>query len=350
MVEEQVANTSTIIEGFFLQTVDDLIFDVKGITHPKDKKIAYVRYVPIKGGTRSRGSSQTKYKKIYDLEKRYKFIKNNYPHYLFNDPKGRGLLQVVPHHLLKTIFDPRIKLVRIREKQSPERLEKLVIEFVDNLLALSDVSSRALGISGSILVDLPRKGSDIDLVVYGRDNGQKLYQAMPRVFGSSNAIHRYSREELKELWKNRGQEHQISFSEFFQLEKDKRLQGKIKGTEFYIRLVLLPEEYYEPYEKTVIESLGEIELEGTVEKNGTQIFTPCIYHLTGVTVLSKEEKKLDILPSRIFSVRGRYCELAHKGDRVRVRGKLEQIRNDREKYFQVVLGIRDNDFFKRKRK
>ncbi len=38
------------IEGYFLTTKDNLIFDVKGIAHPSDRIIAFVRYVPIEFG------------------------------------------------------------------------------------------------------------------------------------------------------------------------------------------------------------------------------------------------------------------------------------------------------------
>jgi hypothetical protein len=35
------------LEGDFIETYDHLIFDVKGFLHPKDRIIAFLRYVPL---------------------------------------------------------------------------------------------------------------------------------------------------------------------------------------------------------------------------------------------------------------------------------------------------------------
>ena len=37
---------SVAFEGDFLETNDGLIFDVKGLLHPPERKIAYLRYIP----------------------------------------------------------------------------------------------------------------------------------------------------------------------------------------------------------------------------------------------------------------------------------------------------------------
>ncbi|MHA1211346.1 MAG: hypothetical protein ACTSSH_02690 [Candidatus Heimdallarchaeota archaeon] len=53
------------------------------------------------------------------------------------------------------------------------------------------------------------------------------------------------------------------------------------------------------------------------------------------------------LPDRIFSLRGRYCDLAKKGERVLIRGKLERVDIKRHKeYYQLTLGSLKNEFFK----
>ena len=42
--------TGKILEGYAVETVEKLIFAVKGLVHPPDRLIAYMRYLPTCGG------------------------------------------------------------------------------------------------------------------------------------------------------------------------------------------------------------------------------------------------------------------------------------------------------------
>jgi hypothetical protein len=332
------------IEGFFLTSKDELIFDVKGITHPNSGRIAFVRYVPSSNKT---PSVRKGYRKIYSLEKRFTYLKKNYPEYLFLDPMGRGLLQYVPNNFITQIHDPRKKLHSLLKAEPSEydALEKKAIQLVKKLFRYSKVAPEAVGISGSILVDLQTEQSDIDLIVYGKQNGSLVYHTMHSIFDRSSSANSYSKDDLYNLWLARGQEKQLSFEQFWQIEKRKLLQGTFQGTEFYIRLVLLPEQYYEPYNETTITKLGEVEIEATVASAAEAIFTPCTYELTDVQLLSKSSS-ISSLPSKIFSLRGRYCEVARENERIYARGLLEEVLiNGRLCYYQLTLGTLPNEFF-----
>ena len=335
---EQIQNP---IEGFFIKSKEDLIFDVKGIVHPKDRIIAFVRYVPDDKNSHT-------YRKIYALPERYRYLKENHPKYLYHDQRGRGLLQCVPKGDLLEVYNPITKLQQISEMNPLhlDLLEKQTIELVKILTDETKINPQTIGISGSILVNLQKDDSDIDLVVYGMENGSKIHQAMPDIFDKNSNITRYTDAELEKLWENRGQTEQIDLLSFIELEQKKQLQGKIDGRDFYIRLVLLENEYFEPYEQTFVKSLGEIELNATVSDASESIFTPCIYRLEDVDLLSAT-KLCEDLPDRIFSLRGRYCELACKGERIHVKGKLERVEIRRHKeYYQLTLGTIRNEFFK----
>jgi predicted nucleotidyltransferase len=152
---------------------------------------------------------------------------------------------------------------------------------------------------------------------------------------------------LKTLWKYRAQQEQIDFESFLVNEKKKQLQGTISNVDFYIRLVLLPDEYYEPYDQTKITSLGEFEIEATIENDDFSIFTPCIYHLKDV-IIKDAKKNESITLDRIFSVRGRYCDIAKTGERITAKGKLERVKiKNRKEYFQLTLGSSKNEFMKK---
>lgn len=337
------------IEGFFIKSVDDMIFDVKGLSHPRDRIISFVRYVPAKLCENTQKSVTKGYCKLYDLLERYAFLHQNFPQYIYEDPMGRGLLQAVAKKDIIEIYNPVQKLQQITrtEREELDSLEKLAQELTNKIMEHCDIDSKYLGITGSIMIDLHSEKSDVDLVVYGKRDSTKVYQGMSRIFENYENISRYTEKELKTLWKDRGQEEQIDFESFLESEKKKQLQGTISNIDFYIRLVLLPAENYEPYDQTKITSLGEFEIEATVESDDYSIFTPCIYHLKDV-IIKNEKIEEPTPPDRIFSVRGRYCDIAKTGERISAKGKLERVKIANQKeYLQLTLGSSKNEFMKK---
>ena len=76
-------------------------------------------------------------------------------------------------------------------------------------------------------------------------------------------------------------------------------------------------------------------MEATVARGSQPIFTPCIYRLEDVKVLEGEASG-EIL--EVYSLRGRFCEVAWEGDRVIVSGKLEEVLRPEGSYLRIVLG------------
>ncbi|NHJ46822.1 MAG: hypothetical protein FK733_03450 [Asgard group archaeon] len=334
------------IEGFFLKSNDDLIFDVKGLTHPSDRIIAFVRYVSKRYFENK--DQNRDYQKLYALPDRYEFLTKNYPKYIFDDPKGRGLLQAVLRSDVSEIYNPIEKLQKILNTANSnlDSLEIDVKEIVEEIIGYSNIPIENIGISGSILVGLQTKKSDIDLVIYGMKQGRIIYESMLEIFNSSKNFVRYDRTELVRLWETRGQEKQIDFSLFSIMERNKHLQGIFKGRDFYIRLIPYPDEFNEHYNDVTIINYGDIEIKATIENSDHSIFTPCLYQLKNISIVEKDTDE-DLLLERIFSLRGRYCDLAKKGASIHVKGKLEKISISKKmEFYQIVLGSSSSEFFK----
>ena len=73
-------NSIKAIEGYFVETKESLIFDVKGVLHPYDRIISFLRYYPSANGTRVRNGR--KFSKVYKLRDRFEFLQKHYPYYL----------------------------------------------------------------------------------------------------------------------------------------------------------------------------------------------------------------------------------------------------------------------------
>ena len=155
---------SEFIEGDFVEDVNNIIFDVKGLEHPPTRVIAFPRYIPDEKGDRIRKVDNRKYAKIYDLNLRYTYMKRFLRKYLVYDEVFDMKLCEIP------------KTDIIRHYKPANKLKELIsnIEFLDETqqsalkLALilsykSNVPLKNLGISGSIMVDLHKDNSDIDL-------------------------------------------------------------------------------------------------------------------------------------------------------------------------------------------
>jgi len=338
------------LEGFFLTTKEGLIFDTKGVVQPPDRVIAYLRYIPaalFKG--RASKEQRRGYFKVYLLEDRAKELKARFPWYLYSSKCLDATIQTVPHERLLQIHDPTKKFQTLVQRGSSELdvLSKCCLELGLAICSGAKISLASLGVSGSILVDLHTSSSDIDLVVYGRDEGGKVYDLMTKLRAQTAMIEEltfYREPELRTLYQFRSLSTPISFEDFVRVEHKKVLQGRYKGYDFYIRLVYKVEEIEERFGDRCYQDCGDVELNARIAEDTERFFTPCRYGIEDVVILPTPGQRLKI--EEIVSFRGRFCEAARVGDHVRVLGKLEQV-NDRKtgrQWYRVLLGRDQKDF------
>jgi len=96
----------------FIYTVDDLFFATTSYLHPEDRIIAFLRYIPDPEGERSRDGRR--YSKV-DSEGAYRFLKENYPAYLYEAENLGKIILAVPHELIEEILTPTRRLKEIIE-------------------------------------------------------------------------------------------------------------------------------------------------------------------------------------------------------------------------------------------
>ena len=187
-----IAVTTNLIEGHFVITVDGLIFEIKGVIHPRNRVIAYLRYVPT-------SESDSRYKKVYALDKREEYLQNNHPSYLwFSEPHGR-VVQSVPNDRIKSTFNPVDHLASIRDSEDTiSDLEQASVKLAKRLVETTEIEWSSIGITGSQLVRVARKDSDIDLVIYGSDSCRKFYSGLSKNIVSIMGVERYTGTLLDE--------------------------------------------------------------------------------------------------------------------------------------------------------
>jgi predicted nucleotidyltransferase len=326
-------------EGDFIETENGLIFDVKGMAHPPDRVIAYLRYVPHRNGKRQRLG--VKYRKVYDLSSRTRLLRTKWPQYLYRDSVFNRELQAVPITDIKTHHLPIEKLSQLRRAPQLDYLQQSAVAMASILGEEARVPITKIGISGSTLVDLHTSKSDIDLVVYGSDAARKCYSKLQALLNaSSHGFSRYNRRDLDRLYVARKQGASMSFESFSQHERSKRLQGKFNGIDYYIRCVRDWDEWKEGYGSRRYFPAGRSTVQATVSDDKESIFTPSKYRLANTLTNGKFPA-----PSEIVSFRGRFCEQVHSGERIRAEGTLERVTNQEDE-FRLVLGENPGDYLK----
>ncbi|MHA2033989.1 MAG: hypothetical protein ACTSX3_01655 [Candidatus Thorarchaeota archaeon] len=357
-----------VFEGQFIVTPDNLIFEVKGVVHPPNRVTAYLRYVPDPRGDRRTEGGQ-RFRKIYDLDMREKYLYENAPQYLHYDPVVGRIMQSVPVDDVVRVLDPVESLTVLRENWSAlGGVKKAAVDLANRIVEVAGISWRDLGVTGSILANLESSTSDIDLVVYGELPARRVYQALRKDWNQVGVV-RYENDRLRAHVRFRwGALNRDAQSIMERIEARKVLQGFFHGYEFFIRAVKRLSEVNIRYGDCVYRQVGRVALLGTIVDDGNSIFTPCEYLLKPhylhsgenpyfqSTIENIEKRDVSDLVKlaqgdhhiedgspdgvKLISYRGRFCEQVVKGDIVTAIGQLEVVSTEKPSrtYLQIVLG------------
>jgi predicted nucleotidyltransferase len=332
-------------EGDLLESVEGVIFDVKGLVHPPDKAIAFPRFIPDQEGFRTRKG--VKYVKVYGFSERFAFLESAMPNYVVYDRVFDEKLCEVPLENVKKIYSPVEGLRRLRkegESGKLDGLERAALQCLTLLRERANVPWDSLGVSGSVLVVLHTLASDIDPVVYGVENCRKVHLALKKMLEEGNTPFKpYNLEDLRKLFAFRSKDTFMGFEDFVKVESRKVFQGKFMDRDYFIRFVKDHSEIGEKYGDVHYRNCGYARIEAVVVDDSEAIFTPCTYKIEKVKIV--EGPKLEPI-REIASFRGRFCEQAKKGEIVVAQGKIEHVSDQRsgEEYFRLLLGNKPTDY------
>ena len=321
-----------------MQTSDGLLFDVKGLVHPPDRIVAYLRYYPDNRGTRSRYG--VRYVKVYDLTKRRLLLEKRWPRYLYYDEVQGRELQGVPKDRIRRLYSPQQRVETLLRSKRKDALETSATRLVEALARESGLSLKHFGISGSLLVDLHREGSDLDIIIYGLTAAKRVQTALATLLPDNRTFHAYAPRELRRLYLRRGLKEAISFTDFKLQERRKVFQGRFVRHDYFIRCVKKWEEIAEHYWDTRYVPLGECTISAQIADDTESLLTPCRYLLTQVDVLAGN---CPYGPSQVVSFRGRFAEQVRRGERIFARGRLEKARSKDSEYYRLVVGEEPTD-------
>lgn len=404
------------VEGDFIENKDGIIFDVKGFLHPVDRIIAYIRYVPLiflldkfnvknelkekiefwikkkefknilellkielnisVEDIRTRTDNRI-YLKFYDLKDRFNVLSKILPNYLYNYQNYDFSLQAVPNEDIAKIFEPEkfLKNLLAKEGKTGER-ERIITILSDIICQGAEISPSKMGITGSTMIGLEnRRGgpSDLDLIIYGEEEGKKVHKFLHKFLNRSKtfpfsingfSIEIYNEKTLKDHFKFRAKGFEISYENFVKSELRKIHQFFINKFDVYIRFLRFSRKsnpFRGTFEKTIFQTLGKIRFKGKIMEDEGAIFTPSIYQaeIDEIIELSpannvdpqKIYSLLNQNPIQIFSLRGRFAEHAKIGENIYINGKLEWVSNNNletnknDAYLRIIIGDKTDQFY-----
>lgn len=334
------------IEGDYIETKkDNLFFDVKGLHHPTDRKICFLRFYPHPRGDRIKNNIQ--FKKVYNIDDRYSILREEFPKYLFYSKEQDLELQGVKNDEIKYIYTPRHFFKVLKEKKKLNNIEKKSRELCDFFIIKGEISENSIGISGSTMIGLNKDNSDIDIIIYGTKSSLKFQERLKKILNESKNCRTYTSEEFRTHYNWRVGGSDISFEDFMISEKRKLHQGKFHGIDFFIRYIKSPEDWNGNFYDYRYKNYGRLKIEAKITDSKDSIFTPCSYKIKCLKILDGQliSNKIDVKDIyEINSFRGRFCEHAKEGETVLVEGKLEKVNfQDKEEYFRILLTDQIND-------
>ncbi len=311
---------------------EGMFFCVIGNVHPPDRVISYLKYVP------ERISERTKWKKGdvgYDRILPYysavgvlstqEFLSKRKPEYLYKDPFMNILITAVPIDSIKVHFLPEERISQILSKENKDPLEEEVAELVAIFGSECGISTNCFGLTGSLLIGIHDPSfSDIDLIVYGKENSKKLLDKLPELFECYNELEPFGKELLRRRVKDVSRIYFLEPEIATKLCARKRDRGVFKGRQFSIHPVKTEEEVEERYGQKRYEPAGLITIMGTVESCEDAIFMPSRYLIKDArTPEGKEKPEI----REVVSYEGLYSGIAEDGDEIIAKGKLELVRD-----------------------
>ncbi|MFT7413364.1 MAG: putative nucleotidyltransferase [Methylophagaceae bacterium] len=278
----------------FIETKQGLVFAVVSYQPHEGKVGCFLRYV-------KEGAA---WKKI-ETEQANQLLQHSFPQYLYQSTQfdasfhAVAVKDIVKHHR------PEARLQSVLQRDPRDNIEQKLQQLIPILVRFG-ANGDFLGLTGSMLINQQGPKSDIDLVVFGRQQFQKMRQALKRAVDSGE-LSDLDLTLMKDNFHRRAGE--LSFDEFSWHEYRKHNKASIDGTKFDIAMVCLS---------------GEIEHDDAqYQKQGMRTITTEViddlraYDFPAVYLIN------DKLTPEVLSFTHTYVGQAKKGELIEISGAVE---------------------------
>ncbi len=340
----------------YVETSTGLIFCVLGYLHPPDRIVSYLKYVMTEERTMwSREGVHFKrvipYYSAQGYEHVLNLLKSSISRYVVYDPVFNVELIEVPRSEVVRHYLPEERAQEILSDPRDE-LEALAKELIEALVDHSGINRSSIGITGSLLIRIHNvKLSDIDLVVYGRENYLSVMSAIRELVETDGRISLPDVDTLASWATSLCRIHSITFSDACRIYRERLSRLMFRGKVFSVHAVRSDSEIREEYGDKVFYHHGDALIRAEIDSAEESIYLPAVYKIKNVEIIDGVRAH----PLReLVSFEGLYSGLFAEGEIVYAYGKVERVRDVRsgEEYYRLVIGSREakgRDFIRSKR-
>lgn len=334
-------------EATLIDTTDDMQFKVYANNHPEGFVIAKPKYIPKDVIDFTEMKKRFMFSKCvtrFNLFKSKEIVQANlnklkgtFPEYIYYCNKHKNWFLGSPVNKIKRYRDP---------KEGLKQLMQIPVDHLDNylkatrgiidLMAQSGVSVDNLGISHSTLLGNYTPGkSDIDLLVFGKENGWKVIKFLETAQHPS--LKWKTGDEWAAYYRKRIVSDFFSEQEYVANMVRKRDDGLFDGHVFSVFVVENKDEQWYNW-KDEHEPLGTVKIKAKVKDNYNAIVRPGFYELEETSIIEGHE---NVPIKRIVTWSRPFVLQANKGETIEACGLLEKVKSIEGEYYQVVIGYFD---------
>ncbi len=334
-------------EAALVDSIDGIQFKVYSNSHPEGFIIAKPKYIP------------TDLMNFVGLKKRFMFSKSVYRFNLFNrqDIVRKNLQEInekFPYYLYECekhknwfLGIPREKVAKFYEAgKGLKELLKIPVEDLDSylkatrkivdILIEAGISAENIGITHSTLLGNYTPGkSDIDLIVFGMENGWKAIRHLEKTQNPS--LTWKSEEDWAKYFRERVVSKIYSEGDYVANMVRKRDDGFIDGHVFSLFCVENEDEKWYDWDAEH-EPLGTVVMRAKIKDANYSIVRPGYYDLEETKILEGYE---NVPIKRIVTWARPFNLQAKEGEDVEACGLLERVKSKEGEFYQIVIGYFD---------
>jgi predicted nucleotidyltransferase len=341
----------------FIRTVENMIFCVVGGVHPKERVISYLKYVPSQDGKWGKDQRYSRTMPTYtipSLLKNIDSLTSSYPQYVFNSKTYHIHMSAVPKRFIDKHYYPEKKFEELLASRENDILQHSAVQLVKYLSEQSKVNERYFGITGSILLDIHKpEFSDIDLLVYGRQNSLRLKETLIEEFKSEHSLRKQmSKLFIKKILQKWTSNYPVNSNEAKDFFERRWSYGFFNKRAFSIHPVKTRDEINEKYGDNIFHPEGIVTGRAIILDSSNALFLPSTYIIDELEFVDRKiSVEIKKMTNEIVSYDGFYMGLFNTGDKVEVKGKLERIFNkkNRDTRYRILVGspeARGKDYIK----
>lgn len=334
-------------EASLIDSDDGMQFKVYSSAHPEGFIIAKPKYIPVdlmnlKGLKKRFLFSKAMFRfNLFNskeiVEHNLKEIEEKFPEYIYKCEKHKNWFLGVPEDKVKKFYDTQEGLRELL-KVPFEDLDSYLksVKKMINILVEAGISADNLGISHSTLLGNYTPGkSDIDILIFGVDNGWKAINYLEKA--ENESLKWKSKEDWAKYFKERVVSKVYNEEEYVANMVRKRDDGFIEGNVFSLFCVEKENEQWYDWEAEH-EPLGTVKIRAKVKDARYSIVRPGYYELEESKVLEGYE---DVPIKRIVTWARPFNLQANEGEEVEACGLLEKVKSQEGEFYQIVIGYFD---------